>query len=130
MAEPPRRNRFQFHLSTAIVLMFVAGGLMWANTLERSEKTGFQPDGSPGDDFDLHLHKRWGWPLTAVHRRTSIHLIAIEHNRHVERLGDGWNTEILWQNLGFDLFCLIAILIPPWFLCEWQIRRRAGRKGA
>ncbi len=31
MTEPPRRKRFQFHLSTAIVMMFVAGGLSWAN---------------------------------------------------------------------------------------------------
>jgi hypothetical protein len=31
MTEPPPRQRFQFHLSTAIVLMFVAGAVMWAN---------------------------------------------------------------------------------------------------
>ncbi|HLX59657.1 MAG TPA: hypothetical protein VKX17_00105 [Planctomycetota bacterium] len=34
MPEPPRRARFQIHLSTAIVMMFVAGGLMWANFYE------------------------------------------------------------------------------------------------
>src|SRR5437868_13219387 len=31
MPTPPPRKRFQFHLSTAIVMMFVAGGLIWAN---------------------------------------------------------------------------------------------------
>ena len=31
MTEPPPRKRFQIHLSTAIVLMFVAGALIWAN---------------------------------------------------------------------------------------------------
>src|SRR5258706_512202 len=31
MPTAPPRKRFQFHLSTAIVLMFVAGALMWAN---------------------------------------------------------------------------------------------------
>jgi len=30
MPEPPPRKRFQIHLSTAIVMMFVAGALMWA----------------------------------------------------------------------------------------------------
>src|SRR6266404_3214218 len=31
MPPPPRRARFQIHLSTPIVLMFVAGALSWAN---------------------------------------------------------------------------------------------------
>jgi hypothetical protein len=31
MPQPPRRKRFQIHLSTAVVLMFVAGGIIWAN---------------------------------------------------------------------------------------------------
>src|SRR5258706_7108575 len=33
--EPPRRKRFQIHLSTAIVMMFVAGAIIWANVRER-----------------------------------------------------------------------------------------------
>jgi len=33
------RVRFQFHLSTAIVLMFVAGGLIWANLVWRPGPT-------------------------------------------------------------------------------------------
>ncbi len=31
MTEPPPRKRFQIHLSTAIVMMFVAGALLWLN---------------------------------------------------------------------------------------------------
>jgi hypothetical protein len=31
MPKPPARARFQFHLSTAIGLMFTAGALIWAN---------------------------------------------------------------------------------------------------
>ena len=31
MTEPPPRKRFQIHLSTAIVMMFVAGVLIWLN---------------------------------------------------------------------------------------------------
>src|SRR5205085_59789 len=36
MTEPPPRKRFQIHLSTAIVMMFVAGGLIWANLPDRN----------------------------------------------------------------------------------------------
>src|SRR5947207_2025952 len=40
MSEPPRRKRFpllkvRWHLSTAMVMMFVAGGLIWANVYGR-----------------------------------------------------------------------------------------------
>src|SRR4051812_2105819 len=31
MPEPTPKQRFQIHLSTAVVLMFVAGALIWAN---------------------------------------------------------------------------------------------------
>ncbi len=35
MTNPPPRKRFQIHLSTAIVMMFVAGALIWANVYAR-----------------------------------------------------------------------------------------------
>ena len=35
MREPPRRKRFQIHLSTAVVMMIAAGGLIWANVRGR-----------------------------------------------------------------------------------------------
>ncbi|HLX60085.1 MAG TPA: hypothetical protein VKX17_02265 [Planctomycetota bacterium] len=44
MATPPRRGRFQIHLSTAIVMMFVAGGIIWANVKVRPIE--LRPDGS------------------------------------------------------------------------------------
>jgi len=34
-ATPRKRPLFQFHLSTAVILMFVAGGLIWLNVNER-----------------------------------------------------------------------------------------------
>src|SRR5438105_4088179 len=33
MTDSPKRRWFQIHLSTAIVLMFVAGGLLWMNLM-------------------------------------------------------------------------------------------------
>ena len=35
MPNPPRRPFFQIHLSTAIVLMFTAGALVWANVTKQ-----------------------------------------------------------------------------------------------
>ena len=45
-----RFPRLQFHLSTAIVLMFVAGALLWANLQPRVSGTA--------EDYD----KFYGWP--------------------------------------------------------------------
>ena len=53
---PPRRVRFQVHLSTAIVLMFAAGGLMWANMC----------DATMVMEIICQMTMRaYGWPLTA-----------------------------------------------------------------
>ena len=41
MPTPPPRKRFQIHLSTAIVMMFVAGGLMWANFTHKDDYFGW-----------------------------------------------------------------------------------------
>jgi hypothetical protein len=41
MNEPLRRKRLQVHLSIAVMLMFAAGGIIWANVSEdRIEKLG------------------------------------------------------------------------------------------
>ncbi|HLX63075.1 MAG TPA: hypothetical protein VKX17_17530 [Planctomycetota bacterium] len=70
MTTLPRRARFQIHLSTANVLMFVAGGLIWANVNgRRVEGRGVEwyPIGSPmtGDAmtesefFAVEQYKYW-----------------------------------------------------------------------
>src|SRR6266404_1141238 len=46
MTDKPRRPWFQIHLSTAIVLMFVAGGILWLNVT---------PDWA-------HMSSVYGWP--------------------------------------------------------------------
>ena len=63
MEKEKKRAWFQIHLSTAVVVMFVAGCLIWANTKERIES-----------ENDLLLGKRefevYGWPLAIWNRRT------------------------------------------------------------
>ena len=107
MTEPPRRKRFQFHLSTAIVMMFVAGGLMWANA-------------SPVDSVPIY-HRYpgavdYGWPQTAV----CIDRLLVDQQ---------WFERVQW-GIVTDIAVACALLFSVWFFCEWLIRRRAARKGA
>ncbi|HLX62998.1 MAG TPA: hypothetical protein VKX17_17135 [Planctomycetota bacterium] len=87
------------------MLMFVAGGLIWANT--RSKRFF----------WDDAMIIRFGWPEAAVQQ---------------EILLDG-STPIYikdYESLFIDLMTAFIILTAVWFLCEWLIRWRAARKGA
>ncbi len=60
MAEPPRRNHFQLHLSTTIVMMFTAGGILWANVRDTSGVIIL------GRDLQSRFyHTERGWPSMA-----------------------------------------------------------------
>jgi|SRR5579862_1262852 len=113
MPEPPRRARFQIHLSTAIVLMFVAGGLIWANIGVSIYKLNFHGTRS--------THLQYGWPFKAP-------LFIIEENgvQFAPRA-----TPIFFAIFFVpDLLIAVGILLATGFTCEWLIRRRAARKGA
>jgi hypothetical protein len=114
MTEPPRRKRFQIHLSTAIVLMFVAGGLIWANRIEKLSTSRIE--------FAEYTHA--GWPFWALNH---IHLID---PYGIERIGKTDMYFIVYPGLIENLSVAALILFSVWFLCEWLIRRRAARKDA
>jgi|SRR5579862_2975580 len=115
MPPPPRRARFQIHLSTAIVLMFVAGGLIWANVNGRRILIGGPFIGT---------EQNYGWPC----------LITEPFTRYITERRDGtWDEslpDISYSGVAVDLAVSVAILFAVWFTCEWLIRRRAARKGA
>jgi hypothetical protein len=112
--EPPRRKRFQIHLSTAIVMMFVAGGIIWANRIPRIEKV-FNPFTGGMMSVEMWCY---GWPIESygeiVDSTTQLHL------RTVGSL----------MSVAFDLTVAICILLAVYIVCEWLIRLRAARKGA
>ena len=126
MPEPPRRKRFQFHLSTAIVMMFVAGGIMWLNVHMRIQRI----------DFQVSSHWQWyyvpkqGWPIIALERYPyklsvpSYPIIEVFMN-HTENY-----TIWEWQPIALCLDFLVALLLISltWFVCEWRIRRNTARK--
>jgi hypothetical protein len=123
MAEPPHRKRFQIHLSTAIVMMFVAGGLIWANAMRRAVTPDFV---SLFGDMDGPVHKDWGatqieygWPFTMI--RQPIYGSALP-------FADWEPLYFKWAAL--NVFIASIFLLAVWYACEWLIRRRAAQKGA
>ena len=107
MPEPPNRKRFQIHLSTAIVLMFVAGGLIWTNCGVFRSKSIMYP----------FYEKSWGWPLTCTTRVVLMRSWATEQPLK-------FDTSALIVNFTFS----ITVLFSAWFFCEWLIRRRAQKE--
>ncbi len=116
MIEAPRSKRFQIHLSTAIVMMFVAGGLMWANT----RINNVRPDYWAAPSLPSNRIYSYGWPQNA--EAVHVHIAG----------GETIIKERRWAEMGCVLngAAALFILFAVWFLCEWLIRRRAARKGA
>jgi hypothetical protein len=115
MPEPPRRARFQIHLSTAIVLMFVAGGMMWANTTTHRTVRGVMPIAQDeGVTYHTIFNYNYGWPFVAIvycDLRASY-------------------AELYYVAIIANALIAISTLTTTLFVCEWQIRRRAALKGA
>jgi|SRR5579862_60054 len=113
MATVPRRGRFQIHLSTAVVLMFVAGGIIWANVR-------------------LSIYGIYGWPWAAIWSD-----VPIWKRKPAITVATGvpFPSDMTFKNvydaraISVDVAVALAILFAVWFLCEWLIRRRAARKG-
>ena len=61
MPNPPRRPFFQIHLSTAIMLMFTAGALIWANATPRTV-VWVDSLGS----LNVIRRNMFGWPVECV----------------------------------------------------------------
>ena len=112
-----RRKWFQIHLSTAIVLMFVAGGLIWANM--ETESCWYptplkHPDGSIDPEYkDVvksdFVCRTWGWP--------GLIRIIYEYQKRV--VHTDWRTANAYVNILIWAF----ILFGSAFLMEFAIRR-------
>jgi hypothetical protein len=135
---PKKRTWLQFHLSTAVVLMFVAGGLLWLNQHGREVRLDI--------DRNTWPEKQWGWPAVAL--KTPACKVADSGTSHTvsgtwpggvvthseERIGPDVVTDLEWgkpeiQPGGLTLDCLaaIAIIFLIAVLCEWLIRRKERR---
>jgi hypothetical protein len=115
MPEPPRRARFQIHLSTAIVMMFVAGGLIHLNI--KGKRGEFMLFHGQWNCYATSTHV-YGWPFTT-------------HNTTQENMDSGWNVLLTpgpWLFLCLDVLTVMIVLYTTWFLCESLIRGPAARK--
>lgn len=108
MPASPQRHRFQLHLSTAIVLMFVSGALMWANL----SGTNFQGT------------QVYGWPFPCVQPQKNLSY-ASEGVRRSPLRAPGFLTPS--SALLFDLLIASAIIFAVYLLSERLIRRRAPK---
>ena len=127
--DPPRRKRFQFHLSTAIVMMFVAGGLMWMNTSNRGlyEIVGGSAYGPT--EIDSYAVST-GWPFIAVLR--SGKAFEAEHTSEgysIDRTPAGESPIMIdYWIASLDTIFGLALLLILCLVCESIIFRREGKK--
>ena len=129
----PNRRWFQIHLSTAIVMMFVAGSLIWANV--RHEVRFVEGEGSIV--YELMKFHNYGWPFswhTAVEQTLAIGVVEKNGEVYVAQ-GDlsatnpnfYWQT-INWVGLTLDVFIGLVIIIIVMLGCERYIRYRESCK--
>jgi hypothetical protein len=100
MSEKPKRRFFQIHLSTAVVLMFVAGGLMWLNMIQHWILAGRGPNA-------------YGWPYF---------FYATERIRQPELIGHFYASNLLINVVTAFLGLFVVAAIS-----EAVIRRERGR---
>ncbi|HLX65279.1 MAG TPA: hypothetical protein VKX17_28680 [Planctomycetota bacterium] len=118
MPEPPRRWRFQIHLSTAVVMMFVAGGLIWANNTTRVLYLQVTPTQSYSTD-GVH-----GWPFSVVDSVRSEYIREyLPEGETVALNRDYYPRHIA---IALNLFIGLMICCLAWYLCELVAIKFAG----
>ena len=128
MSDKPRRAWFQIHLSTAIVLMFVASGLMWANMravpteswlavskFAREHPLSENPN-DRGALCDPSPHFEYGFPSVAYS----------SGQIYFYRANTFWSE---WSPRGIATnSCVVIVLLATVaFISEWLVRRREAR---
>ena len=117
MTEPPPHKRFQIHLSTAIVMMFVAGGLMWAFVNPDIEVTKLDVN------WKCRI-LRYGRPF-----QFAQHYVVYLPNAKIEITRES-SWKYTWFYAILDFAIVLSLFVLGWCGCEYLIRRRAARKGA
>lgn len=114
--------RLQLHLSTCIVLMFTASGLMWVNFIARDPgdirvqlNLGVVELGIKSKDNSPIV--QYGWPSTVC---AEVDLRASPIRRIFNQdYARNWNN----NNLALNIASALAILAVVAFVCEWILRR-------
>ncbi len=116
MSESKKRRWLQWHLSTCIVLMFVASGILWVNV---------RPTKNPvWEGTTQNFLEAYGWPLTYFFTENGeLTLIdyafgGIEHDPR---------DKIFWTNAGINVIVFLLFMGTTACACEYSIRRRKAR---
>jgi hypothetical protein len=112
-----KRWWFQIHLSTAIVMTFIIGGLTWVNCRHTQRHGSYTDWPLYADDDDLYFDAE------DLRRPLSFHTIyfaqypiGVSHIRQ-------WN----YRNAALDALVYIAVLVIAAVILERRIRRREAR---
>jgi hypothetical protein len=122
MSDKPRRPWFQIHLSTAIVLMFVAGGIGSINLrVTRTERTESVFSSIVGEGHADDKFTYYGWPCDSFYELSTVEKDGTEYfyDSPIRR----------WMPKGIivNIFAAMISLIAVWYACEWLLRRREAR---
>ena len=117
------RARFQIHLSTALILTFAAGVLLWANLGRRYILPAVW------DTNELYFYKIeiLGWPAPFEHKIYFPQLGGTPTRAWPEWTGKSWlNGGTIGWAIVTDFFIAISLLANVAILCEWKFRRHRG----
>ncbi len=137
-ADPEKKRRwFQVHLSTCIVLMFVAAGLVWLNLKARPAIEQGSIDQNTKSRVG-HLEKYYtrlqirGWPYEFQNffEDTKMQNDFQEALREPGEIRLPGAEGIHLAQLSLNILFALAILAATAFGCEWWVRRRGGRQQA
>jgi len=110
---PKKRPWFQYHLSTAIVLMFVASGLLWLNMQPHGFMYCIVEDLPSGGGRWLNCFgQAYGWPFVCWYSHPGLQ--------------DG--ITVKGPMICLDAASALCLLLPVAFTLEWRIRRKERRR--
>ncbi|MGD0091050.1 MAG: hypothetical protein ABSE73_14120 [Planctomycetota bacterium] len=127
---PKKRPWFQYHLSTAVVLMFVAGGIMALNWFRGSETGTYTYDVS-GAVFGpaIGTLPQHGWPFRFTDSRVEYFDVIYEVPVPGATMSLPVQTPcISYRWLVADIAVALTILLATGIALEWRIRRRERRQ--
>ena len=147
-AENPKRKFWQLHLSTAMIMMFVAGGLIYANVREMTTDPGgstfmdryvssIEFGGSKFNEEEIGLFRDvagkdrprtmiryYGIPYSCNMFSTSVEIMDANGTTHYRIIARHWNADSIVSNTLVSLLIIFFVMR----VCETLIRRREGRK--
>ena len=139
MTEPLPRKRFQIHLSTLMIWVFVCGLLLRANL---SPQRYYMDCAlvTTGSGYSVSSYRNapstcygWPFPFRFVVEHKNIPAGYSPYNigefAPLRKLGNGdycYDTEFI--EIPLNLFVWVCILIATPMICEWSIRRTSRRR--